>query len=492
MEFLCPENLDIRELLSKNPPREEPGRRLKEDNLLFLIDLLCILPAKRPDLVSEDGYVRLSSSLLNTKITRYQNYLRYLFKCGVIESDSSYVSPKIANNNFNRKCRGYRFCKPYQTDKKEISVENGKLIKLKESFYGLTKKKKAEYRHLLRWFDANLRIDIERALEFNQKSYNEIKDDPDKWEFKKTYHSWRGWIDSNEKKDPRLSYESSKVAIRTFGDRNSGFAVGSHSRRFFSKMTSLNKKFRPFITYQGQKLVELDVGNCQPYLLLALLNPKFWKDEHEYFNSKDLRQYYLINKFKNFLNNNEIPNSGENTPILVKLAEMQSCKGFHRYQDLVNKGVFYKTFFDAHKESAGSDHLEDDMIFSVNDLKLGFLKYLNAGYRYSSAVRNAFRMDSPEIECFVSILKKASREFQKDGFNGNALSRLLLNLETSIFLFRISSRLTKELPGLPYYTIHDCIISLQGEEESVKKIMADEFQKCIGVKPSIKIEKWTV
>ena len=48
------------------------------------------------------------------------------------------------------------------------------------------------------------------------------------------------------------------------------FATDQRSGRVFNNITGLPKKLRPFLRLDGKPLVETDVANCQPFLLLGL------------------------------------------------------------------------------------------------------------------------------------------------------------------------------------------------------------------------------
>ena len=88
MIFLLPERLDLDKLFIEHPPStRKGGRKFKKDELLFIIYLLCYLPIQNPSLLTEDGYITLSSTLLNRWITNYKDYINYLIEAGIVESD---------------------------------------------------------------------------------------------------------------------------------------------------------------------------------------------------------------------------------------------------------------------------------------------------------------------------------------------------------------------------------------------------------------------
>lgn len=55
----------------------------------------------------------------------------------------------------------------------------------------------------------------------------------------------------------------------------------------------------------------------------------------------------------------------------------------------------------------------------------------------------------------------------------------------------ICKRIVKERPELPFFTIHDSVITLQGEEKYVEEILSEELTKQIGFPPAVNTEYWS-
>jgi len=182
MVYLSPKNLNLESFFQANPPDED--KRVKLENLLYLVDLLSRLSTDRPDLISESGLISLSSRILNNKMDYYRDQLLYLTSRGIIESDDPYTASNIAQQQSKIKCLGYRFTNEYTTEVENLTVDNLKLTKLRRRDYNLKGCHKIEFRHLLKWFDNGLEIDLQQALLHNQSRYEEIKDDESKWERK--------------------------------------------------------------------------------------------------------------------------------------------------------------------------------------------------------------------------------------------------------------------------------------------------------------------
>ncbi len=63
-------------------------------------------------------------------------------------------------------------------------------------------------------------------------------------------------------------------------------------------------------------------------------------------------------------------------------------------------------------------------------------------------------------------------------------------MESYLILDKIAKRISKEMPDVPIYTIHDSLACPVGSEDKVAYIMKEEIQKAIGITPSLKFEYW--
>ncbi|MEP7376546.1 MAG: hypothetical protein ABI675_24320 [Chitinophagaceae bacterium] len=488
MTYLIPANLDINELLEKFPPRKRKNRKFNTGNLYYLIDLLCSETFDQfEEGMTDDAFVRLSSTLLNNHITKYKDSLNYLMDAGVVEANNAYVAGNIATSKNVARCKGYRFTEPYLREFKELNIEDSSLNRKKTQARQLSHRKQNEYRHLLKWFNPKLVIDVKAALEFNQMMYEDVRDDKARWKPKMIQHPWYGLIPSGEVVDPIYSYQSQQFAIRRFSEQEFTFSLSS-SRRLYSTLGFLKKEFRQFVSYDGCRLVELDAGNCQPYLIQGLFNHLFWTNQHDHFNVKDIKQYHITNNYLKVLNSSCFSWFKLST-MLGNLAETVYRQGFQRYQHDVNKGIFYQTFYDNHSSSPGKDNLYEDEFFdgstdekAIASLKYRILKYVNASYRWNSPVKNGFKKDYPEVHELLMTLKKYDRN--------NDISTFMHAIEATIFLFLIAKRFAIEYADRPIYSIHDCLITTRGHEKILEEIMLEEFTKCIGIRPVIKTKYW--
>jgi hypothetical protein len=72
--------------------------------------------------------------------------------------------------------------------------------------------------------------------------------------------------------------------------------------------------------------------------------------------------------------------------------------------------------------------------------------------------------------------------------NHRALSHILQRIESEIMIQNVCKRISLEQPTLPIFTIHDSVLTTDGNQEYVAKIIKEEAFKLTGLKVSLGIE----
>ena len=67
------------------------------------------------------------------------------------------------------------------------------------------------------------------------------------------------YIDSIKDEISRHKYNSYRIAIDYLSDGYIFFTIDHRTDRLYTNMTNLYKGLRPFIKYQGQELVQVDI-----------------------------------------------------------------------------------------------------------------------------------------------------------------------------------------------------------------------------------------
>jgi len=92
-----------------------------------------------------------------------------------------------------------------------------------------------------------------------------------------------------------------------------------------------------------------------------------------------------------------------------------------------------------------------------------------------------FKTQYPEVYRVICYLKQD---------NYKLLSWLMQTIEADIMLDRVAKRISRERPDLTIYTIHDCIVCPIGNQDYVTAVIKEEWEKAVGLIPSVKCEYW--
>ncbi|MDD3978510.1 MAG: hypothetical protein PHI15_10235, partial [Methanomicrobium sp.] len=326
---------------------------------------------------------------------------------------------------------------------REQQAQNGSLVKTKQAYPFLTI-----------WFNDLLEIDAVMARKEALRLYpvltgsirGRVKGKASNCEKRiRTYHI----IDRIEKKQFYLSV-----------DENVG--------RFHSNLTNLKKEIRNYITYNGQKLVNVDIKNSQPLFSTLLFNKDF-------YNQKGLFNIFHIPSHTSILSNN-IHSFTNTTIMIVKVLEKYGNQDIIKYIEMVNSGSFYEKISKLMFPNENFDKKKvKPMIFTVffsNNKYMGQPK---------AKAKKKFKEILPYTYEVFRLLKLCDH---------TALSRILQRIESIIMIQNVVPRIANERPDLPIFTIHDSVVTTVGNEEYVSKVILEEIIRLTGLNAMVGLEYW--
>jgi hypothetical protein len=455
MKNFIPCNLDIDELLSTCPPNEV--KKFSKDNLIYILHLLYSVPASNKDLETPDGLVPLYSKSLQKYIRNYNEYIKYLLRAKVIKTDNHYKP--------GQKCRGYRYTDKYNTIFKVVLVANSILKRHKKRECHFSVSMRAKYNHLLKWYTPALQIDRELAFAFIQADYERKLNNP----------SLRDYDEKNKKyKDPLRQFTSAYINIDRIFDADFKVNVDSNVNRLHSVLTNIRSEVRHCLTYKGQNLISIDIKNSQPYIAIILLSIGFWVKQLD--NQTISIENIINNPYKKVY---KVKSSYNSFIILVNDAIMQAGSDLQQFIDLVTNGVFYQYLSEVFEKELGKS------FSSPKKVKETVFQVLFTDNRYfgkpDAAPKRKFKELFPSVYKIFALLKKKDKTL---------LPRLLQMIESHLILQVVTKRIARERPALPIITIHDSIVTTEGNENYVKQILEEELYKAIGHMPTLSVERW--
>lgn len=454
---------------------QPPFKEFKMDIAMYYLSLIISIPARKKDKIYKWGFVPLDSKLLEKIYYKYNWYFDYFIDIQILE--------KKNHSSTYHKCTSYRYnysaikikgeeCIDFTAY--EINDRVGKKVQ-EENFNN-------DCAHLSKWLDENLIIDFDSLIQSLQGEfcYNKYNLSYDKF---------------NPIKSKAYNYWYCALTLKNQCYR----ATRNHDSdsRLHTNLTNLPSIFRPYISYDGENIVSLDIKNSQPYFLVLLL---------ERYNDK--RIHKIIKKIF----------GRKSKTILEKLERIIETDAFqnefHAIKESILAGTFYEYLggifqdikpFKIECDKETGEEIEyykarfynPDTEFSelkVFESKRNLMKKLTLQILYTplkkpSKEYKIFKEHFPLLCQCMEIFKTQSES--EDAFK--LFPKLLQHIESDCVLDVITRTLADYYPEMPLWTIHDSICTTQSwfylMEDTVNTLFLSYSG---GVIPSFKAECWTL
>jgi len=462
-----PQNLNMQAHMLEHPCDYISPRMFEADRIAYVISLIYSIPANNPSLLLRNGFTPINSRLLHNTIKDPHLVLKYAVETGMLICDNTYTVGK--------KSKGYRLSDKYNTPLVPYEVTRWSL---KRNIWAQRKKQEveAEKSALSKWFNDKIEIDYRGAKAHALKVLVENQNEGDRLALDK-YIAHMNCIDKIAAGD----YVFSKDTV-----------VG----RLHTTFTSMPFWVRNFMSYDGGKLVNVDIKNSQPYLATALFNPEFFEIDFEMkrkakkaenlnkveINIKDIIDKKEEEKLGKVKLKSVIDNIIVSIPTLMLrgTSENQSAQNELKFfAELTGKGKLYDYLKQEIEKRTGEEFKQKaDVKLSV---LLAFFTSNHFIGQKEAAQKRIFKEIFPTVYKILSAVKKKDYSF---------LPRLLQSLEAKIVLDRICTRISRERPNMPIYTIHDSVVCPEGQEDYVSNVIIEEMKRSIGHPCSVGIEYW--
>ena len=466
IHWQIPSGINLEKLLQDNPPTFK--RKVKIDVFYFILDQIT-KGVWLTNIEENRGIIEIHATKFQVLNHDYKEYVDYLIKHKVIASDNHYI--------IGSKSKGYYFVnletsledpiKEYQVIDKVIKA------KIASNIYWefITKHETKNYGHLTKWFNKDLKIDYKPALKKLDKVFCKARQP-------KVY--------SNEEiEEERIKKFKNLIAINNIHKQAFFCSVDYNIGRFHSNLSTINKKLRPFITYKGRSLVNIDVRNSQPLLSTAVLKKEFWTREHSGLNiykfpsalnllSGSPFPSYAVKSFslEHLEELDEVFKDAETVIMLVTFLIEKHSDSFSEWICAAQSGKFYEKIF---------KKIHPDKTFRKEEVKVAMLKFFFSENKHTSKDKKLI------MDAFPEVTKVFERLKQKDHVT---LSHILQRLESTLMIEFVSRKIASNKPDLPFFTIHDSIATFEEEIAYVKMIIEETFRQLVGINVELGIEKW--
>lgn len=503
---------DLNKALEINPPKFKT--KYKYDYFIYIGQLPHYLMWSQDELETcATDYLPINSRLLQDRVHDYKEYIQYLMDNNLLESDNHYLP--------SSKSTGFRYPLKYAHEKpKRAVLTKPSLVKsLKKRF---NKGENAQdgtpsgtptYDYLTKWFlDGKLECDITKAEEILvQLREEELKagvDSKGEWIGGNKVKRRTGKRRNQQKSDPQTRYlKRYSTALRIHDASFDTIGADTTTGRFHSPMVRLKKPLRPTVTYDGKRLVSVDIKNSQPVLMLGLLNPKVLTYNstfiHSVFHFNPDLEAYLMSKSHTYRVNSTYKgiNTSSNVPVSEILYEYEEggrgtgdimlvdfiterfyAPDVQEYIYLVTSGTFYENFGD---DIAPYLDIKKYGTKREATKKITYKILFGSANNHSGAYK-VYKQRFPTMVEIMNLIKHGDSESR----TYRTLSCALQVFEADIVLNHCCRIISDERPDLPIFTVHDSIVTLQGEEEYVKSVMERTISKMIGYTPKLECQNW--
>jgi hypothetical protein len=312
---------------------------------------------------------------------------------------------------------------------------------------------------LTKWFNNLLQIDIVGAT----KKVEELFPSPTGG-IRGPLRYFRG-----KKNAPDVGSKKFKAlyAIHRFANKDFYFNIDDNVGRFHSNLTNIKRELRHFITYDGQKLVNIDIKSAQPVFSTLLLSKVFYQKSEARLS---IFSFPVINSvLQSPLTSKSLSSS---YMMLVKTLQYIDIQCIEYYCSLVYSGEFYEKLLKL---------IYRDKKVTKSQVKVDVYRVFFSKNRSNNPFKTNFKNLFPDVYRVFALFKRKDH---------TCLSRLLQSIESKIMIEYVAVRVAHERPEIPIFTIHDSMATTVGNEGYLIQVIKEEAFRLTGLKLKVGVEYW--
>lgn len=421
--FRLPKSLDILKVLP-------PDLHHKADDARYLVSLL-IYKGGRQYSLNSDGYSNLRAATLNQIMDN--RVRRWIIQClldnSVIECDGIFVR--------GQKSLGYRLHRRFANDDIVVIKATDRRIWRRLDSYNDCKStgKKSEWQpvhHRLFEEQFKLDIDVDKAEGIIEKLVPTTARRRNKKDFENIVINSR---------------ICQRVWVSVIAEKHHTQTVGT-TGRVYNCITSLNRKLRPALVYNGKPLESVDIRNSQPALLAKLVIDDL--EERQKAHPGDLIKYI----------------------------------------ELTSKGEFYNYIYNVTHRTISKDDIKHKFLTDIFAKKkwVKTKSGIVVSRNYHSEVEDVFRQEFPTVFKYIC---KTNQADSKSGItllrSHSVLIRKLQRIESELVIHDAALRALDQ--NLFILTLHDAVFCEAGQSEIVAEVMLQAASDQ-GYQIATKVEHW--
>lgn len=241
------------------------------------------------------------------------------------------------------------------------------------------------------------------------------------------------FINSNYSYDPDI-LNSYMISVDYIKEKEFFYHVDKTANRVHTNVSNLSRELRPFLTYKGRRLINIDIKNSQPFLFNILISNFI---------------YPLINI----------------SPYVATFSDIEL------YKRLTSEGTFYEYLM----RKAGFENMDRGTFKKEFFGKVFFCK---SSDKYTYKETKLFKELFPNV--YQIILQYKKNDYKQ-------LAITLQKAESHIMINKVCKRIATDKPEMFISSIHDSLLTTPENKNYVSDVILSEFERNFDLKPSIKI-----
>jgi hypothetical protein len=447
--------------------------------------------AKNEDLELEVRFALLHSHILKCINSNYHNCINFLLQEGIIICDGifkkkeSHLDIELSDDYETRKvCVVEYDFDVYQRCKNSKDSNVRRYLRKME----FNKEVIPQREYLFEPFrNSIIKIDVRQANSIIKKHFEALKTkyDPKNKKFKKlTSEQYFYSVDLAKNRQFQI------IDLIDKGEYNLETPFDEFGNRFHSLISQLKSEARSTLTFNGQRLISIDIKNSQPFCLTAIFNQDFFKNIQDnpfcFHNLCPTLSHHILSiqlPLKVLTNSPEFQNEISEYIKLVTSGQLYerflspdlvvNSEEYHYARDNVKKAIlrlFYRRLFE--RRANASNPLQ----LSADELKI--YKSFPCILELMHLLKNIYTKE------YKNRLGKNNRWYKEDiGFTH--FTRLMQRIESYIVLDRICNVLYQRIPEATPITIHDSIILPARYKFIAMRTIKRECRKILGYAPEL-------
>lgn len=270
---------------------------------------------------------------------------------------------------------------------------------------------------------------------------------------------------------------------------------GIHARvckfgRFHSVLTRCPKEVRGGWEIDGERLVELDISNCQPLLLASLVcglveqnpNLNMHLDKKLHYNTNIL---YNTDFYIPYVDKNSVPDIIK--PLTRKDLPQKDAADLLQ---LCENGHFYEYF--AGKSGRQRDEVKQGLLIELYNTwskedRTDRKKKRKRRGKKNRGPRRRKPVFLPIFQRSFPTAYSICRQIKDGDFA--KFPQLMQRIESYVIIENVCERLRQEYPDTPVVTVHDAIFTTPSHVETVRQVIREVFGEVLGVLVGFKGDK---